>query len=107
MRQPSALFSHTWSRGPNPGVNWSQALNVWIIQAVVAIGPVLGALAFMIYMKTDWGISLFFLTPLALVAIPALRLRRIALFHLDRDLARDHADRCWPRRLTSRHERWR
>jgi 4-amino-4-deoxy-L-arabinose transferase-like glycosyltransferase len=81
-RHPSALFSRTWSRGPNPGVNGSQALNVWIIQAIVAIGPVLGALAFMIYMKTDWGISLFFLTPLALVAIPALRLRRIALFHL-------------------------
>ena len=33
-------------------------------------------------MKTDWGISLFFLTPLALVAIPALRIRAIALFHL-------------------------
>jgi 4-amino-4-deoxy-L-arabinose transferase-like glycosyltransferase len=82
LKHPSALFSHTWSRGPNPGVNRSQALNVWIIQAVVAIGPVLGALAFMIYMKTDWGISLFFLTPLALVAIPALRLRRIALFHI-------------------------
>lgn len=82
LRRPSGLFMHTWSRGPNPGVNRSQALNVWIIQAVVAIGPVLGALAFMIYMKTDWGISLFFLTPLALVAIPALRVRAMALFHL-------------------------
>lgn len=81
-RQLSALFAQTWSRGPNPGVNFSQALNVWIIQAVVAIGPVLGALAFMIYMKTDWGISLFFLTPLALIAIPALRLRKVALFHI-------------------------
>ena len=49
---------------------------------MVAIGPVLGALAFMIYMKTDWGISLFFLTPLALIAIPALRLRKVALFHI-------------------------
>ena len=27
----------------------------------------------------DWGISLFFLTPLAVVAIPQLRLRRAAL----------------------------
>ena len=60
----------------------SQALNVWIIQIVVAIGPPLGALIFMIYMKTDWGISLFFLVPLALVAIPALRLQRIALFNI-------------------------
>ena len=33
-------------------------------------------------MKTDWGISLFFLTPLALVAIPALRLQRMALFNM-------------------------
>jgi hypothetical protein len=81
-RHPSALLSRTWWRGPNPGVNRSQALNVWIIQTVVAIGPVLGGLAFMVYMKTDWGISLFFLTPLALVAIPALRLRKIALFHI-------------------------
>ena len=43
----------------NPGVNKSQALNIWIIQIVVAIGPPLGGLAFTIYMKTDWGISLF------------------------------------------------
>ena len=49
---------------------------------VVAIGPPLGGLFFTVYMKTDWGISLFFLTPLALVAIPALRVQRIALFHI-------------------------
>jgi 4-amino-4-deoxy-L-arabinose transferase-like glycosyltransferase len=70
------------SRGANPGVNLSQALNVWIIQAVVAIGPPLGALLFRVYLKTDWGISLFFLTPLALIAIPALRVRKIALLNL-------------------------
>jgi 4-amino-4-deoxy-L-arabinose transferase-like glycosyltransferase len=70
------------SRGANPGVNLSQALNVWIIQAVVAIGPPLGALLFRVYIKTDWGISLFFLTPLALIAIPALRVRKIALLNL-------------------------
>ena len=71
-----------WSRGANPAVNISQAFNVWIIQIVVAIGPPLGALAFMVYLKTDWGISLFFLTPLALVAIPSLRLPKIALFRI-------------------------
>jgi hypothetical protein len=71
-----------WSRGSNPGVNASQALNVWVIQAVVAIGPPLGALIFQIYIKTDWGIPLFFLTPLALIAIPGLRIRRIALLNL-------------------------
>jgi 4-amino-4-deoxy-L-arabinose transferase-like glycosyltransferase len=82
LRQPSALFTRTWSRGANPGVNLSQALNIWIIQSVVAIGPPLGGLIFTVYMKTDWGISLFFLTPLALVAIPSLRVRKIALFHI-------------------------
>src|ERR1700724_2717925 len=80
--KPSALFAHVWSRGPNPGVNLSQALNIWIIQIVVAIGPPLGGLIFTIYMKTDWGISLFFLTPLALVAIPSLRVQRMALFRM-------------------------
>ena len=80
VRNPLTLAA--WSRGPNTGVNVAQALNIWIIQAVVAIGPPLGALAFIVYLKTDWGISLFFLTPLALLAIPALRLPKIALAHL-------------------------
>jgi 4-amino-4-deoxy-L-arabinose transferase-like glycosyltransferase len=82
LARPSALFAHVWSGGPNPGVNTSQALNVWIIQSVVAIGPPLGGLIFTIYMKTDWGISLFFLTPLALIAIPRLRMQKVALFHI-------------------------
>jgi len=82
VRHPLALLTRPWRRGANPGVNVSQALNIWIIQIVVAIGPPLGGLIFTVYMKTDWGISLFFLTPLALVAIPWLRLQRIALFHM-------------------------
>ena len=81
-RQPSALFTRTWSRGGNSGVNLSQARNIWIIQAIVAVGPPLGGLFFDVYMKTDWGISLFFLTPLALVAIPSLRIQKMALFYL-------------------------
>ena len=60
----------------------AQALNVWIIQAVVAIGPPLGAVLFQIYIKTDWGIPLFFLVPLALVAMPRLRVQGIALLRL-------------------------
>ena len=71
-----------WSRGANSGVRIPQALNIWIIQAIVAIGPPVGALIFEVYIKTDWGIPLFFLVPLALIAIPALRMRRIALFNL-------------------------
>jgi 4-amino-4-deoxy-L-arabinose transferase-like glycosyltransferase len=81
-RHPSSLLTRTWSRGPNPAVDLPQALNVWIIQIVVAVGPPLGALAFIVYLKTDWGISLFFLTPLALVAIPSLRIPKIAVFYL-------------------------
>jgi len=81
-RQPLSLFTRAWSRGANASVNASQALNIWIIQIVVAIGPPLGGLIFTVYMKTDWGISLFFLTPLALVAIPSLRLQKIALFRI-------------------------
>jgi 4-amino-4-deoxy-L-arabinose transferase-like glycosyltransferase len=80
--RPVLLFTRSWSRSPNPGVKLSQALNVWIIQAVVAIGPPIGALIFEVYIKTDWGISLFFLVPLALVAIPALRVPRAALSNL-------------------------
>jgi 4-amino-4-deoxy-L-arabinose transferase-like glycosyltransferase len=79
---PARIAASTWSRGPNRSVNLSQALNVWMIQIIVAVGPPLGGLFFTVYMKTDWGISLFFLTPLALVAIPALRLPRVALFNI-------------------------
>src|SRR5882762_9385201 len=81
-RRPLAPFTRAWSRGANASVNASQARNVWIIQIVVAVGPPLGGLIFTVYMKTDWGISLFFLTPLALVAIPSLRLRKMALFYI-------------------------
>jgi 4-amino-4-deoxy-L-arabinose transferase-like glycosyltransferase len=73
------------ARGANASVNMSQALNVWIIQAVVAIGPPLGAVIFHVYIKTDWGIPLFFLMPLALIAIPAVRVRKIALLNLAAD----------------------
>jgi 4-amino-4-deoxy-L-arabinose transferase-like glycosyltransferase len=71
-----------WSRGANSGVNLAQAVNVWIIQLIVAIGPPIGAVIFDIYIKTDWGISLFFLMPLALVAIPAVRVPWIALVRI-------------------------
>ena len=82
LRAPSRIVTRAWARGGNPGVNLSQARNIWIIQIIVAAGPPLGALAFSIYMKTDWGISLFFLVPLALVAIPALRVQSAALFNI-------------------------
>jgi 4-amino-4-deoxy-L-arabinose transferase-like glycosyltransferase len=82
LRRPSAALARIWSPEANASVKATQALNVWIIQIVVAVGPPLGGLIFSVYMKTDWGISLFFLTPLALVAIPQLRLPEIALFRI-------------------------
>ncbi|MGY8704412.1 glycosyltransferase family 39 protein [Bradyrhizobium sp. 18BD] len=82
LRAPLRIVTRAWARGVNPGVNVSQALNVWIIQIIVAVGPPLGALAFSIYMKTDWGISLFFLVPLALVAIPVLRVQSAVLYNI-------------------------
>src|SRR6266849_6287126 len=52
---PPRWVTRAWSGGGNldvyPGVNRRQALNVWIIQAIVAIGPPLGGLAFTVYMK--------------------------------------------------------
>ncbi len=82
LRKPEAFFSLPWSQRNNSGVDRSQALNIWIIQAVVAIGPPIGGVIFKVYMKTDWGIPLFFLTPLALLALPALRVQKIALLHI-------------------------
>ncbi len=78
-RDPRAFFARPWSRDAISDVRTHQARNIWIVQAIVAIGPLIGALAFSIYLKTDWGISLFFLTPLAVIAIPQLRVRRAAL----------------------------
>ena len=82
LRAPLRIVTRAWARGPNPGVNVPQALNVWMIQVIVALGPPLGALAFGVYLKTDWGISLFFLVPLSLVAIPTLRVQGAALFNI-------------------------
>jgi hypothetical protein len=79
QRDPGAFVARSWSRDANPEVRIRQAWNIWIVQAIVAIGPPIGALAFSIYLKTDWGISLFFLTPLAVIAIPHLRVRRTVL----------------------------
>ena len=71
-----------WMRGPNSGVYLSQARHIWIIQIIVGVAPPLAALVLGIYMKTDWGLSLFFLVPLALVALPALRVTQMALIRL-------------------------
>lgn len=78
-RDPHRFVVRPWSIRDNPSVNRDQALNIWLIQGIVAVGPPVGALIFDIYIKTDWGISLFFLVPLAFIAIPSLRMPRVAL----------------------------
>jgi hypothetical protein len=78
-RDPSGFVRRPWSIRDNPSVNRDQALNIWLIQGIVAVGPPVGALIFDIYVKTDWGISLFFMVPLAFIAIPSLRMPRVAL----------------------------
>lgn len=82
LRRFSNVAVLNWSRAPNPAIRIPQAINIWIIQIVVAVGPPLGGIFLAIYMKTDWGIPLFFLVPLALLAIPMLHVPRIALFRI-------------------------
>ncbi|MCL2714698.1 MAG: glycosyltransferase family 39 protein [Alphaproteobacteria bacterium] len=81
-RPLSRIITGSWKRGANRAVKAVAARQVWIIQIIVAIGPLIGAMVADVSVKTDWGISLFFLVPLAVVAIPALRLRRAALFNI-------------------------
>ena len=81
-RDPRAFIARTWSRDLKLYATTHQAWNIWIVQAIVAIGPLIGALTFSIYLKTDWGISLFFLTPLAMIAIPQLRVGRAVLIRV-------------------------
>jgi hypothetical protein len=62
-------------------VTW-QIRMIWLTQLIVGLVPPVAAVLFGIYIKSDWGISLFFLVPLTLVAIPALPLRAMALIRL-------------------------
>lgn len=40
---PPRWFVHAFARGPNVSVDFAQAMNVWWIQAIVAVGPPIGA----------------------------------------------------------------
>ena len=42
-RDPRAFVKRPWSLTTNPGVRRDQALNIWLIQAIVAVGPPIGA----------------------------------------------------------------
>lgn len=56
----------------------ADAMHVWVITLALAFVPVALAPLTSIYMKTDWGIPLFFLVPLALTIVPYLRVSRAA-----------------------------
>jgi 4-amino-4-deoxy-L-arabinose transferase-like glycosyltransferase len=71
-----------WDVRGSAGVNLGQALNIWVIQVIVAVVPPVAAMVLAIYIKTDWGIPLFFLVPLALIALPRLGVQRRALIRL-------------------------
>ena len=102
--RPLRLVTRAWRRGA-VGVNLSQALNIWIIQIVIAAGRRSAASFSKVYIKTDWGISLFSRLRRRLVAIPALRLPGIALFHIAAIWLVSRSPP-WPDRR-SRNTRWR
>lgn len=74
-------FRRFWRNrsAPPAPVDRSAARNVWVMQAVLAVGPPLAAVVFAVYLKADWGIPLFFMAPLAFVAWPRLIVQRRAL----------------------------
>ena len=84
----AALAGPRWKRfwraspATTSSIDAAQARNVWVTQAILAVGPPLAAVALGVYLKTDWGIPLFFMVPLAVVAWPRLAVRRAALVGL-------------------------
>ncbi len=82
FREFFASVRRPWARGPNPGGHLNEARHIWMIQIIVGIVPAIAGLCFGVYMKTDWGLSLYFLVPLALIAIPQLRMTQMALIRL-------------------------
>ncbi len=80
-KAPRALLARAWSPGPNPAVNGRRRSTSGSSSRRRDRAAARRA-GLRVYLKTDWGISLFFLTPLALVAIPALRLPKMALVNL-------------------------
>jgi 4-amino-4-deoxy-L-arabinose transferase-like glycosyltransferase len=71
-----------WVAGANSGVTIPAARNIWMTQIVVGIVPPIAGMIFSVTMKSDWGQTLYFLVPLSLVAIPALRMPLMALIRL-------------------------
>ncbi|MBK5959270.1 hypothetical protein CCR97_13780 [Rhodoplanes elegans] len=62
------------------GESWARVRQLWVIVAVLAVGPIVAAVALPVWMKSDWTIPLFSMVPLAVVALPrlAVPLRAVA-----------------------------
>ncbi len=82
LRAPGSRRWLWWPGWIGPGgastTHRAQALNIWSIQTTVIVGPMLGASLFGVFMKSDWGIPMFFLVPVAVLALPRIHVRRIA-----------------------------
>ena len=73
-------FRAVWFQVPPPdAVRRSNACLVWIILVVLIVVPTLAALALDVAMKSDWGIPLYFMVPVAVLALPRLAVPRAAL----------------------------
>jgi hypothetical protein len=79
LPRPRLPFVRVRSAAGPGAIDAGAARQVWWIQGLLAFGPALAAAAFGIQIKTDWGIPLFFLVPLAVLALPQLAVRRAAL----------------------------
>ena len=74
-------FRPIWFQAaPDGAINRSNALLVWIVLVVLFVVPPVAAVALGIVMKSDWGIPLYFLAPVAALALPFLAIPRAALW---------------------------
>lgn len=84
-RQPLAATLRgavLWAGNVGADINVAQVRNIRIIQTIVAVVPPIAAVVLAIYIKTDWGIPLFFLVPLVFITIPQLAVQRRALIRI-------------------------
>jgi 4-amino-4-deoxy-L-arabinose transferase-like glycosyltransferase len=63
----------------HPAVRLDRARHIWLIAVVLVVLPPILTVAFGVYFAVDWGVPLYTLLPLAVVAIPRLGIGRRAL----------------------------
>lgn len=80
-----AFWTFGWRRpAPAGAIRVDAARQIWIILLAMAFTPAVSAAALTIKMKSDWGIPMFFLVPLAVLAIlrpcvPRVAIARVAM----------------------------